>query len=123
MFFFPCERDQRSMTWHCMPPYCRAIPRICSRKTMLGAIIGDVAGSIYEFNNYRAKDFEFIGRGADFTDDTVCTIAVADALLNKRDPAHVLATWCKRYPGRGYGSMFGQWIEAHERLPYNSFGN
>jgi len=90
---------------------------------MLGAIIGDIAGSIYEFDNYRAKDFEFFGRKADFTDDTVCTIAVADALMNDLDPAQALAAWCKRYPGRGYGGMFGRWIESRDHKPYNSFGN
>ena len=90
---------------------------------MLGAIIGDIAGSIYEFDNYRAKDFEFFGRRADFTDDTVCTIAVSDVLLNQRDPAQTLAAWCRRYPGRGYGSMFARWIDAREQRPYNSFGN
>lgn len=90
---------------------------------MLGAIIGDIAGSIYEFNNHRAKDFEFFGPGADFTDDTVCTIAVADALLNDRDPAQALADWCTRYPGRGYGGMFARWIESAAHQPYGSFGN
>jgi len=90
---------------------------------MLGAIIGDIAGSIYEFNNHRSKEFEFFGPGADFTDDTVCTIAVADALLNNRDPARTLTDWCVRYPGRGYGGMFARWIETRDRRPYNSFGN
>ena len=90
---------------------------------MLGAIIGDIAGSIYEFDNYRAKDFEFFGRNADFTDDTVCTIAVADALLNGRPPAEALHEWCNRYPGRGYGGMFGQWIQRPGSPPYNSYGN
>lgn len=90
---------------------------------MIGAIIGDIAGSIYEFKNYRAKDFEFFGRGADYTDDTVCTIAVADALLNGLDPAQTLAAWCRRHPGRGYGGMFGQWIHSRELHPYGSYGN
>lgn len=90
---------------------------------MLGAIIGDIAGSIYEFNNHRSKEFEFFGRGADFTDDTVCTIAVADALLNDLDPAQALAAWCRRYPGRGYGGMFARWIESSDRRSYGSFGN
>ena len=54
---------------------------------MLGAIIGDIVGSVYEFNNYRAKDFTpFFHRRAFYTDDTVCTIAVADALINERHP-------------------------------------
>ena len=90
---------------------------------MLGAIIGDIVGSIYEFDNYRAKDFEFFGRRADFTDDTVCTIAVADALLHTKHPADALYEWCTRYSGRGYGSMFGEWLQSSERRPYHSFGN
>jgi ADP-ribosylglycohydrolase len=90
---------------------------------MLGAIIGDIAGSIYEFHNYRAKDFVFFGRQADFTDDTVCTIAVADALLHGKPPADALYEWCTRYPDRGYGGMFSKWIQSPGGRPYNSFGN
>ena len=90
---------------------------------MLGAIIGDIVGSIYEFNNHRSKDFEFFGRGVDFTDDTVCTIAVADALLHGIHPAEALHDWCGRYPGRGYGGMFRRWLDTGDRRPYGSFGN
>lgn len=90
---------------------------------MLGAIIGDIVGSVYEWNNYKSKDFEFFSRLADFTDDTVCTIAVADVLLNGRPPAEALYDWCNRYPGRGYGGMFGRWIQAPGGKPYNSYGN
>jgi len=90
---------------------------------VLGAIIGDIVGSVYEWNNYKSKDFEFFSRLADFTDDTVCTIAVADALLNGRPPAEALYDWCNRYPGRGYGGMFGRWIQAPGGKPYNSYGN
>ena len=68
---------------------------------MLGAVIGDIVGSIYEFNNHRSKAFELFGEGADFTDDTVLTIAVADVLLHDKAPARTLAEWCWRYPGRG----------------------
>ena len=58
---------------------------------MIGAIIGDIVGSVYEFDNYRAKDFQpFFHQKAFFTDDTVCTVAVADALLNNRPPAEAL---------------------------------
>lgn len=90
---------------------------------VIGAILGDIAGSIYEFDNHRSKDFDFFGAGTDFTDDTVCTIAVADALLHGRDPAEALADWCARYPGRGYGGLFARWIVASDRRPYGSFGN
>lgn len=90
---------------------------------MLGAIIGDIAGSIYEFNNHKSREFKFFGPGADFTDDTVCTIAVADALLHGKPPADALYEWCNRYPGRGYGGMFGRWIQWPGGRPYNSYGN
>jgi len=90
---------------------------------MLGAIIGDIAGSIYEHSNRKSKDFPFFGPGADFTDDTVCTIAVADALLHGKPPGDTLYEWCARYPGRGYGGMFAQWLRAWERRPYGSYGN
>jgi len=90
---------------------------------MLGAIIGDIVGSIYEVENYRAKDFKFFDRRADFTDDTVCTIAVADALLHGTNPAEALHDWCGRYRGRGYGGMFAQWLARGNRRPYGSFGN
>ncbi len=90
---------------------------------MLGAVIGDIVGSIYEGRPHKSKDFPFFGVGADFTDDTVCTIAVADALLHDKPPADALYEWCTRYPGRGYGGMFAQWLTARERKPYGSFGN
>jgi ADP-ribosyl-[dinitrogen reductase] hydrolase len=90
---------------------------------MLGAIIGDIAGSIYEGTNHKSKDFPFLAPGADFTDDTVCTIAVADALLHGKPPAAVLHEWCARYPGRGYGGMFARWIQKPGAPPYNSYGN
>ena len=51
---------------------------------MLGAMIGDIAGSKYEFNNTFDYDFEMFGEGCDFTDDTICTVAIADAILNGR---------------------------------------
>jgi len=90
---------------------------------MLGAVIGDIVGSIYEFDNRRSRDFEFFGGGVDFTDDTVCTIAVADALLHARNPVDALHDWCTRYPHRGYGGRFRSWLVEKRREPYNSFGN
>ena len=92
---------------------------------MLGAIIGDIAGSAYEFNNYRAKDFDpFFHPKARFTDDTVCTVAVADALLSGQEVSTVLRTWCRRYwENGGWGQRFALWIADDEMGPYNSFGN
>jgi ADP-ribosylglycohydrolase len=92
---------------------------------MLGAIIGDIVGSVYEFNNYRAKDFTpFFHRRAFFTDDTVCTIAVADALVNARHPAEALKDWGTRYwENGGWGRSFALWLGSDDLGPYGSYGN
>lgn len=92
---------------------------------MLGAIIGDIAGSKYEFNNTFDYDFEMLGEGCDFTDDTICTVAVADAILNGRSYQESLLDWCRRYPSpkEAYGGRFAGWIRSLDPQPYNSFGN
>ena len=92
---------------------------------MLGAIIGDIAGSKYEFNNTFDYDFEMFGGGCDFTDDTICTVAVADAILNGRSYQESLLDWCRRYPSPkgAYGGRFAGWIRSLDPQPYNSFGN
>lgn len=90
---------------------------------MLGAVIGDIVGSIYEWDRIKTKDFTFFSPYCDFTDDTVCTMAVADILLHDLPPAETMQEWCRRYPGRGYGGMFGNWIYWDEPAPYNSYGN
>ena len=90
---------------------------------MLGAIIGDIAGSIYERYGIKTKDFPFFGDYCRFTDDSVCTIAVADILLHDLPPAETMQKWCRRYPRAGYGGNFGDWIYADPPEPYNSFGN
>ena len=59
---------------------------------MLGAIIGDIAGSKYEFNNVRTEEFELMGTGCDYTDDTVCTVAVAEAAMTDQDYANYTGT-------------------------------
>ena len=92
---------------------------------MLGAIIGDMVGSIYEFRNYKATDFEpFLSRSAYFTDDTIMTIAVADGLLNKRDPQESLRDWGRRYwSNGGWGQRFASWLSTPDPQPYDSYGN
>ena len=92
---------------------------------MLGAIIGDIAGSKYEFNNTFDYDFEMLGERCDFTDDTICTVAVADAILNVRSYQESLLDWCRRYPSPkgAYGGRFAGWIRSLDPQPYNSFGN
>ena len=90
---------------------------------MIGAIIGDTVGSIYEWDRIKTKEFEFFGEGCFFTDDSVCTIAVADILIHDLPPAETMQKWCRNYPGRGYGGMFAKWIHDNPPEPYNSYGN
>ncbi len=90
---------------------------------MWGAIIGDIVGSMYEWDRIKTKDFPFFVDSCHYTDDSVCTAAVADILLGKIPPAKTLQQWCRRHPGRGYGGRFADWIEQKDPKPYGSFGN
>lgn len=92
---------------------------------MLGAVIGDIVGSVYEFKNHRAKHFEpFFHPKAFYTDDTVCTIAIADALVNQRNPAVSLKDWGARYwENGGWGRSFALWLGSDSLEAYNSYGN
>lgn len=90
---------------------------------MLGAIIGDIVGSRFEFHNHRQKAFELFSNKCCFTDDSVMTCAVAYALLNNKDIAHTMQEFGQKYPDRGYGGKFFYWLFANEPKPYNSYGN
>ncbi|SHL70170.1 ADP-ribosylglycohydrolase [Xylanibacter ruminicola] len=92
---------------------------------MLGAIIGDIIGSRWEFNPTNDYNFDWLSEENGFTDDTICTIAVADALLNEKDFGESIHNWCRRYPHPkgGYGGRFAQWVQNDKPQPYNSFGN
>lgn len=96
---------------------------------MLGAIIGDIVGSIYEFDNINTKDFEFFGKGAAYTDDSILTLATADWLLHGGNVAHYYAEYAAKNPCPmgGYGGMFAWWAQnAYSQgtyEPYNSCGN
>lgn len=92
---------------------------------MLGAIIGDIVGSRWEFDPTNDYSFEWLSSENGYTDDTICTVAVADALLNERDFGESIHDWCNRYPHPmgGYGGRFAQWVHSDNPLPYNSFGN
>lgn len=98
---------------------------------MLGAIIGDIVGSIYERNPIKTKNFEFWGAGCTFTDDTVMTLAVADAILEhlrekeefKETLVKKMQAFGRKYPFAGYGKSFANWIYSECPEPYNSFGN
>ena len=90
---------------------------------MLGAIAGDIIGSIYEAAPIKTKGFPLFGLGVSFTDDTVCTVAIADALLSGGDFAQFLRAYVRRYPGRGYGGMFLRWAHTPGMSAYGSWGN
>jgi ADP-ribosylglycohydrolase len=90
---------------------------------MLGAIAGDIIGSIYEFNNIKKTEFELFGPGCTFTDDTVLSVALADSLLNGEPYPQKLKAYARLYPYAGYGGSFRAWVRSSSLEPYNSFGN
>lgn len=92
---------------------------------MIGAIIGDIVGSRFEFNNTNRKDFKLFTKDCDFTDDTICTVAVADAILKDVSFKDSLLYWCQKYPNPmgAYGGSFSEWLRSSTHEPYNSFGN
>ena len=93
---------------------------------MYGAIIGDMCGSIYEFNNFKTEnpaEIPLIDPRCFFTDDTVLTCAIIDALLSKRDYKKTVYRWANKYPKRGYGHRFVIWYTSFFPKPYNSWGN
>ena len=102
---------------------------------MIGAIFGDVVGSIYEFDNIKTKEFELFDKECFFTDDSVMTIAIAGALLQteeineenledfKENLITVMHEIGVKYPDCGYGGHFYVWMLSNKKEPYNSFGN
>ncbi|MDQ2694993.1 MAG: ADP-ribosylglycohydrolase family protein [Pseudomonadota bacterium] len=90
---------------------------------MLGAIAGDIIGSVYEARPVRRKDFALFSPRSTFTDDTVLTVAVADVLLNGGGYAAAFKRWFRRHPGRGFGGTFHAWAASADMAPYGSFGN
>lgn len=99
---------------------------------MYGAILGDMIGSPYEFDmGDKTKDFPLFCQASCFTDDSVMTIAVAEAFMNAPDDETVIRQrlvqsmqkWGHRYPRAGYGLRFCRWLESRDPKPYNSFGN
>ena len=93
---------------------------------MLGAIVGDIVGSVYEWDNIKTKDFPLFREDCFFTDDTVMNCAVAEAIMNggqKDDFIDAMKKYGRMYPDAGYGARFGNWIDGDDREPYNSFGN
>ncbi len=94
-----------------------------NNKILLGAIAGDVIGSVYEFRPVKSVDFPLFSGASAFTDDTVMTMAHFDWLLNGGDLCRIMQGYGRRYPNRGYGSGFRKWIWADNLRPYGSYGN
>ena len=93
---------------------------------MFGAIVGDIIGSVYERHNIKTKDFPLFREDCRFTDDTVMTCAVAEAVMNggqKDDFIDAMKKYGRMYPNAGYGRKFHAWINSNDREPYHSFGN
>lgn len=90
---------------------------------MLGAIAGDIIGSVYEHNNIKSVDFPLFSPGSIFTDDTVLTVAVADCILNGGTYQDKFQEYYALYPDAGYGASFHVWASAIKPMPYNSWGN
>ncbi|MBO4836492.1 MAG: ADP-ribosylglycohydrolase family protein [Clostridia bacterium] len=100
---------------------------------MIGAILGDMIGAPYEFDRgNKTKDFPLFGSDSEFTDDSVMTVAVAEALMDsaggnddeiRQALTASMQKWGKRYPHAGYGGMFNSWLRSQYPKPYGSFGN
>ena len=88
---------------------------------MLGAIVGDIVGSVYEWDNIKTKDFPLFRDDCFFTDDTVMTCAVAEAIMNggqKDDFIDAMKKYGRMYPDAGYGPRFNTWIQSNDGLRY-----
>jgi ADP-ribosylglycohydrolase len=90
---------------------------------MLGAIVGDVIGSVHEGAGTKTKDFPLFVPGSTFTDDSLLTVAVAQWILTGDDLVDLFHAYVHAYPDRGWGGMFYHWAQRRSREPYNSFGN
>jgi len=90
---------------------------------MNGALAGDIIGSVYEWRPIKTKTFPLFGPDSVFTDDSVLTIAVADAIVNRLSYEDAIREIGRRYPDAGYGGMFMQWLFSGDPAPYNSWGN
>lgn len=94
---------------------------------MIGSIIGDIAGSVYEFTYNLDKNVEIFesphSNSHTFTDDSVMSIAIADCILYNLEPSEILQAYGRKYPGRGYGGGFSEWLELKNPKPYHSYGN
>jgi ADP-ribosylglycohydrolase len=92
-------------------------------KIIIGAIAGDIIGSVFECHNVKTTDFDLFCRKSKFTDDSVLTLATMDAIINKKNYTETYQLFGRNYPHRGYGGLFRSWIHSKNPEPYNSWGN
>jgi ADP-ribosylglycohydrolase len=92
-------------------------------KFIIGAIAGDIIGSVYEWHNVKSIDFDLFCHNSKFTDDSVLTLATMYAIINQKNYADVYQLFGRNYPHRGYGGHFRSWIHSNNPEPYNSWGN
>jgi ADP-ribosylglycohydrolase len=90
---------------------------------LIGAIAGDIIGSVYEFGRTKSKKFLLFGPDSIYTDDTVMTVAIAQAVLTDGDYRKAVLDFGRRYPDAGYGGFFQSWLRSPDPKPYNSLGN
>ena len=90
---------------------------------MIGAIAGDIIGSVYENHPIKTKNFPLFSHKSRFTDDSVLTVAVAHAILNRSSYGTALQDIGRRHPNAGYGGSFIRWLFSNDKKPYNSWGN
>src|SRR5213076_1639704 len=111
----------------------RRVPEVAQRarpdpgaeaaRVMLGAIVGDIVGSVYEFNNHRSTSFPLFSSDSFFTDDSVMTCALASSIVADTDFGRTMRRYGGQYPGAGYGGRFRRWLADESMGPYGSFGN
>ena len=90
---------------------------------MIGAIFGDIIGSVFEWDGIKTTNFDLFNDNSTFTDDSVMNIATARSLMENRDYATEYRSFGRKYPDAGYGSGFNKWVFSDTMGPYNSFGN
>lgn len=90
---------------------------------MIGAIAGDIIGSVFESHPIKTTSFPLFSKASTFTDDTVLSLAIADAILNNTDYAMSLKRYGRKYPHAGYGMSFYNWMQSADTKPYYSWGN
>lgn len=94
-----------------------------NQQKIIGAIVGDVIGSVYEHNNVNNYDFLLFSENSRITDDSILTVATMEALLNNNNFVDSYQKYGRLYPNRDYGANFSTWIYKENPLPYNSYGN